>query len=172
MLPSLIRTGGQLIGISTPYRKLGLLFQKHKDYFGVDDPTVLVVQGDSRVFNPTLSERDIVQAMASDPEAGISEWEGRFRADIAAFLSDADIEACVDYDRPRELPPRSGITYQAFTDPSGGRHDTFALCIGHKDGEVHYHRRGVRSAAAVRPQGDDRGIRAPAERISHHVGDG
>ena len=136
MLPSLIRTGGQLIAISTPYRKFGLLYQKHKDYFGVDDPTVLVVQGDSRVFNPTLSERDIVQAMASDPEAGISEWEGRFRADIAAFLSDADIEACVDYDRPRELAPRTGINYQAFADPSGGRHDAFALCIGHKDGEA------------------------------------
>jgi hypothetical protein len=134
VLPSLIRTGGQLIGISTPYRKLGLLYQKHKDYFGVADADTLVVQGDSRAFNATLSESDIAKAMADDPEAGISEWQGEFRTDIAAFLSDADIDACIDRDRPLELPPRPGIKYQAFTDPSGGRHDTFAIAIGHKDG--------------------------------------
>ena len=56
-------------------------------------------------------------------------------ADIAAFLSDADVDACIDFDRPLELPPRSGITYQAFVDPSGGRHDAFTIAIGHKDGE-------------------------------------
>ena len=136
VLPSLIRTGGQLIGISTPYRKLGLLYQKHKDFYGVEDPDVLVVQGDSRAFNATLSEADIAKAMASDPEAGISEWEAAFRADIAAFLSDVDIEACVDRDRPLELPPRSGLPYRAFADPSGGRHDAFTLAIAHKDADI------------------------------------
>jgi hypothetical protein len=39
----LATTGGMLIGISTPYRRIGLLHQKHRDYFGVDDPDVLVV---------------------------------------------------------------------------------------------------------------------------------
>jgi hypothetical protein len=27
-----------LIGISSPYRKLGMLYQRHKDYFATDDP--------------------------------------------------------------------------------------------------------------------------------------
>jgi hypothetical protein len=135
VLPSLIRSNGQLIAISTPYRKLGLLYQKHRDFFGVADDDVLVVQGDSRAFNPTLSGKAIVQAMADDPEAGISEWQGLFRADISAFLSDADIDAVVDYDRPLELPPRSDVTYQSFLDPSGGRHDAFAICIAHKENE-------------------------------------
>jgi hypothetical protein len=36
-----------LTGISTPYRRLGLLHQKHRDHFGVDDDNVLVVQGTS-----------------------------------------------------------------------------------------------------------------------------
>lgn len=130
-MPSLIRTNGQLIAISTPYRKLGLLYQKYRDHFGVDDDDVLVVQGDSRSFNPTLSERDIAQAMANDPEAGASEWQGLFPVGIAAFLSDADIDACVDYDRPSELPPRSDITYHAFVDPSGGRHDAFTLAVAY-----------------------------------------
>ena len=135
VLPSLIRTGGQLIGISSPYRKLGLLYQKHKDYFGVDDPDVLVVQGDSRTFNPTLNERDIAKAIADDPEAGLSEWQGQFRDDIAAFLSEHDIAACVDHDRPLELPPRRDLSYYGFVDPSGGRHDSFTIAIGHRDGD-------------------------------------
>lgn len=135
VLPSLIRTGGQLIGISTPYRKLGLLYQKYKKHFAVDDDDVLVVQGDSRIFNPTLSEADIVKAMADDPEAAISEWHAEFRTDIAAFLSDEDIDACVDFDRPAELSPRDTIGYHAFADPSGGRHDAFTLCIAHKEDE-------------------------------------
>jgi hypothetical protein len=54
LLPALATTGGMLIGISTPYRRIGLLHQKHRDYFGVDDPDVLVVAGASQQFNPTL----------------------------------------------------------------------------------------------------------------------
>jgi hypothetical protein len=33
----------------------------------------------------------------------------------------------------QELPPQRGINYQAFTDPSGGSADSFALAIGHYD---------------------------------------
>ena len=32
-----------------------------------------------------------------------------------------------------ELPPQPGIRYQAFVDASGGRHDSYTICIGHKD---------------------------------------
>jgi hypothetical protein len=35
----------------------------------------------------------------------------------------------------RELPPANGVTYRAFTDPSGGRADAWTLAIGHRDGE-------------------------------------
>ena len=95
ILPSLIRTGGQLIGISTPYRKFGLLFQKHKDHFGIASDDVLVVQGSSTQFNPMLSEGDIARAMRDDPEAGVSEWQGEFKADIGAFLMTATSTAAL-----------------------------------------------------------------------------
>jgi hypothetical protein len=131
VLPALIRSGGMLIGISTPYRKVGLLHQKHHDHFGVDDPDVLCVQGDSRSFNPTLSAAAIKKASDADPEAGLSEWQGIFRSDLSQFLSDADIDNCIDYSRPMELPPRNGIAARAFIDPSGGRGDAMTLCIGH-----------------------------------------
>jgi hypothetical protein len=55
VLPALATTQGMLIGISSPYRRIGLLHQKHRDYFGVDDPDTLVVQGPTIAFNPTIS---------------------------------------------------------------------------------------------------------------------
>ena len=82
-----------------------------------------------------LSKTLINKALADDPEGNLSEWAAEFRVDIGAFLSDADIDACVDSDRPLELPPRRDVIYHAFVDPSGGRHDAFCLSIGHRDGD-------------------------------------
>ena len=82
----------------------------------------------------SLDPAIIARARATDPEAAESEWGGGFRADIAAFLDDQTIERCVDYSRPLEIPPRPGVSYCAFADPSGGRHDCFTLAIGHREG--------------------------------------
>jgi hypothetical protein len=133
VMPSLIASGGLLVGISTPYRRLGLLYAKHRDHFGRDGDDVLVVQGTAEVFNPTLSAKLIEQHRAADPEAATSEWNAEFRSDIAQFLSEDIIELAVDRDRPPELPPQQGTDYHAFVDASGGRHDSYTICIGHKD---------------------------------------
>jgi hypothetical protein len=82
-----------------------------------------------------LTRDDIERAIADDREGATSEWEATFRSDLAAFLDEATIEAAIDRDRPLELPP-SAYQYSAFTDPSGGRHDAFTLCIGHQEGET------------------------------------
>lgn len=79
---------------------MGLLFEQHRKYFGVDDPDTLVVQGSSLRFNPLLNEAAIAQALADDPQGSISEWEAEFRANFASFLSDDDVDAAVDFDRP------------------------------------------------------------------------
>ena len=134
VLPSLVASGGMWIGISTGYRRAGLLFQKHRDHFGHDGDDVLVVSGATEQFNPTIDPALIAKAREQDPEAAEAEWDGGFRRDIAAFLSDRDIDAAVDHDRPLELRPRSGLRYNAFTDPSGGRHDSYCLAIGHFEG--------------------------------------
>ena len=133
VMPSLVASGGVLVGISTPYRRIGLLHQKHRDHFGVDGDDILVVQGDSLSFNPTLDAGLIDAQRAADPEAALAEWDAQFRADIAAFLSEDLIELATDRSRPPELPPRSGLKYFAFVDASGGRHDHFTVCVGHKD---------------------------------------
>src|SRR5262249_54238022 len=60
--PSLIRSGGMLICISSPYRKSGIMYARHKQYFGQDDPEVLIVGGRSLDLNPTLNEEAIERA--------------------------------------------------------------------------------------------------------------
>jgi hypothetical protein len=132
ILPSLMTTKGLLIGISTPYRKIGLLFQKHRNHFGVPGDDVLVVQGPSAAFNPNLSQTSIDAAIAADPEGASAEWSASFRADISGYLDDATIEAAIDYGRPLELPRREGCIYKAFVDASGGRHDHYCIAVAHR----------------------------------------
>jgi hypothetical protein len=132
--PALAHSRGMLVAISSPYRRLGLLWERHREHFGQNTPEVLVVQGASIAFNPTLSQKMIDRAMRDDPEAAEAEWHGQFRSDIAAFLDDELITAAVRAG-PRELPPRPGISYVAFIDASGGRSDCYTLCVGHREGD-------------------------------------
>jgi hypothetical protein len=87
-MPALAASKGLWVGISTGYRRLGLLYQKWRDHYGQDGDDVLVVQGASSTFNPSLDLGMIERAKAADPEAAESEWCGGFRADISAFLDD------------------------------------------------------------------------------------
>lgn len=109
VMPSLVASGGMLVGISTPYRRQGLLHAKHRDHFGVEGDDVLVVQGDSATFNPTLSTALIEGHRASDPEAAVAEWDAQFRTDLVQFLSEDLVELAIDRSRPPELPPQQGV---------------------------------------------------------------
>jgi hypothetical protein len=134
--PSLATTGGLLIGIGSPYRKAGILFAKHRDHYGVDGDDVLLVQGESRAFNPTLDLAVIEAAERDDPEAAASEWRAMFRSDLASLLDDQVIDASIECRRPLELPPRHTLTYHCFVDASAGRHDAFTVCIGHAENDL------------------------------------
>ncbi|MEX2366008.1 MAG: hypothetical protein WD601_05345, partial [Pseudohongiellaceae bacterium] len=68
-LPGLATTGGMVIGVSSPYSRKGLLYDKWKRHFAQDDPDVLFVQGASRDFNPTIPESFVLDALRDDPEA-------------------------------------------------------------------------------------------------------
>jgi hypothetical protein len=125
-----------LIGIGSPYRRVGLLHQKHRDHFGQDDPEVLVIQAPTEALNPTINAKIIERARKSDPEAALAEWDAQFRSDISALLDDASIDAAVDHSRPIELPPRPAHQYVAFVDASAGRRDHFTIGIGHREGET------------------------------------
>jgi hypothetical protein len=134
VLPALATTRGMLIAISSPYRKVGLLFEKHRDHYGQDGDDVLVAQGATSDLNPTLSAAEIERQQRLDPGGHASEWLAEFRSDLSAFLDEASIEQCIDYSRPLELPPRSGVFYRAFVDAAGGTGgDSYTISVAHKE---------------------------------------
>jgi hypothetical protein len=91
-----------------------------------------VAQGASRTFNPTLPQSVVDRAMERDPAHARAEFGAEFRTDIESFVSVEAVQACVArgiYERP----PRQGLSYAAFTDPSGGSADSFTLAVGHHE---------------------------------------
>jgi hypothetical protein len=137
-LPALITTKGMLVGISTGYKRAGLLFEKHRDHFGQDSADVLIVQGGTTTFNRTLTEADIAAQRAADPGAAAAEWDGLFRQDVATFFDDALIDGATDRDRPLEVSARAGIEYRMFVDASGGATDgdAYAVAIAHMEADT------------------------------------
>jgi hypothetical protein len=107
-----------------------------QDHHGKDTSDVLIWQAETRVMNPTISEELIARDMNLDPEAARSEWLAEFRSDLETFIDAAALENVVIQNR-FELPPRLAsnlnLRYQAFVDPSGGRKDSAALAISHKE---------------------------------------
>lgn len=136
-LPSLATTGpGKLLAISSPFSRAGWSFDQYERAFGkdhVDD--ILVVNGPSRLFNPTLPQKVVDAALKRDRQGASSEYLGHFRDHSAAFIGRELVESCVVESR-QELIPRTGIKYAAAVDMSGGRHDASAICIGHKEDGV------------------------------------
>jgi hypothetical protein len=132
--PMLATTGGPLIIISSPYAKRGELWELHRRHFGPEgDPLILVAQGASRDFNPTLPQRVVDRAMERDRASAEAEFGGNFRIDIEGYASFEIVQACVgDH---VEMAPLEQYRYSAFSDPSGGSADSFTLAISHKDGE-------------------------------------
>jgi hypothetical protein len=129
IVPGLATTGGLLIGISSPYARKGLLYNKHKRHFG-QDSDVLVIQGGTQQFNPTIDARVIEEALEDDPAGAKSEWLGHFRDDVSDFLT-RDVVDAAARPSPLELPPVNRCRYFGFVDPAGGGKDEFTVGIGH-----------------------------------------
>jgi hypothetical protein len=124
--------GSMLIGISTPHKKSGLLYDRWREHWGKDDGDVLVIRAPSMALNPTLNKRLIDAELARDPAKGRAEWLAEWRDDLATFVDRTLIEAAVDTGvivRPR-VP---NVQYRAFADPSGGAGDSFTLAVAHRD---------------------------------------
>jgi hypothetical protein len=120
-----------IIGISSPYRKAGLLYKKFKKHFGKDDD-VLVIQAATRQLNPTIPQELIDRELEEDPAGASAEWMAEFRDDIGGWLAMEIIDAAVDRGvtvrRPSEF-----LTYTAAADPSGGSKDSFTAAVSHND---------------------------------------
>jgi hypothetical protein len=132
--PGLSTTGGPLIIASSPYAKRGVIWEAHRKHFGRNgDPRILVAQGTSRDFNPSLPQSVVDRALERDRAAASAEYLAQFRSDIESFVSFEVVTACVgDY---VEMAALSKHRYSAFTDPSGGSSDSFTMAISHREGE-------------------------------------
>jgi hypothetical protein len=125
-----------LIVISSPYARRGAVFETWQRHFGEKgDPRVLVAQGSSRDFNPSLPQSVVDRAMERDPIAASAEYGGQFRSDLEAFVSREAVEACISIG-VFERAPLSSIRYSGFVDPSGGSADSMTMAIAHVDGEI------------------------------------
>jgi hypothetical protein len=131
--PGLATTGGPLIMASSPYARKGVLWDVHRRHYGPQgDPLILVAQGASRDFNPSLPQRVVDRALERDHAAASAEYLAQFRSDIESFVAFEIVQACVgDH---VEMAALSTQNYVAFTDPSGGSADSFTLAIAHADG--------------------------------------
>ena len=139
ILPSLLTPKGEaprmLIGISSAYRRVGLLHQKFRDHYGVDTPDILVIKGATAQFNQAADEAAIAAMRVADPTAHRSEWDSEFRDDLSGAFDEPAIDRAVNRGRALELPPLPGVIYYGFVDASGGAASGsgYSLCIGHKD---------------------------------------
>lgn len=125
--------GALLLALSTPYRRSGPLYESYRRHYGQDSP-VLVIQADTRTMNPSVPQSVIDRAFEQDPVNASAEYLAQFRSDVGSFLDSDLIERAVEPGRP-ERAPVEAVHYWAFTDPSGGSHDSFTLAIGHREGE-------------------------------------
>jgi hypothetical protein len=126
--------GSMLIGISSPYRKAGLLYQKYRDHFGKDSDTTLVVKAPTLTLNPTIDPDIVAQALQDDAAAARAEWLGEFRDDIGGYVDATIVEAAIDYGVTVRLP-REAVVYRSFCDPSGGARDSFTAAIAHRESD-------------------------------------
>jgi hypothetical protein len=134
--PSLATTGGLLFGIGSPHARRGETWKTFNRHFGAGgNPEILVANGPTRTFNPTIRQSVIDRAYAEDSAVAASEWGGQFRSDLESYVVPETVDACTA--RGVVIRPHEPWTkYIAHADPSGGGPDSFTLAIGHKEGDA------------------------------------
>ncbi len=132
--------GSMIIGISSPHRQKGLLFQKFEDHFGRDSDDTLVIKASTRLMNPLIDVIEpglIDKAMEEDPDRAAAEYGGEFRKDLADYVSRDVVYASV-VKGTAQIPYDDMLRgrYVGFVDPSGGSRDSFTMAIAHLDEET------------------------------------
>jgi Phage Terminase len=135
--PAMItQPGSLLVGLSSPYAKKGLLYEKHRDHWGRDGSSVLVWQADTATMNPQVDKEEIAAAYRDDPQSAKAEFGAEFRDDLQTYIVPEAIEACVDHG-VYERSHMPDATYFGFIDPAGGSgQDAMTLAVCHIEGDT------------------------------------
>jgi hypothetical protein len=123
---------GMMLCASSPYARRGSLFDAFQRYHGRDDAPVLVWRAATRTMNPSVPQRVIDEALERDLPSASAEYLAQFRSDVETFVSRDVVEAAIA-PGVAERPPVPGVSYYAFTDPSGGASDSMTLAISHQE---------------------------------------
>jgi hypothetical protein len=120
----------RLLKITTPSMKAGIVWDDFTNYFGKEDPDVLVWQASTALMNPTISEVRLAREARVDLLRYAREYDAIFADATEGAIPGPWIDAAIVEDRAM-LPPVDGKRYLAAVDPSGGAADEFALCVIH-----------------------------------------
>jgi hypothetical protein len=121
--------GSRLVVISSPGPPMGALYEMSEKP-GAD---TLVWRASGPEMNPSLPADYLDRLKAEDPIGYRQEVLAEFVSGISTLLDATKIEGCVRSEK--ELAPKSGTEYRAFTDMSGGRHDAATFAVGHVDAD-------------------------------------
>lgn len=159
----------KIIGISSPYAKSGLLWERYNEHYGVDGDRVLVWKAPTLYMNPSAQIAvSVNEAYKKDPTAAAAEYGAEFRDDIMDFLPTSALDECIEKG-VTERPKEKGRIYFAFFDPSGGSQDAMTVAVAHHD-----HATGknvldwIQGWAATKTFDPDAAIKETAEKLEKY----
>ncbi|MDO8795074.1 MAG: hypothetical protein Q7J25_10695 [Vicinamibacterales bacterium] len=123
-----------LVALTSVYAQRGEVWRMSEKHFGRNGSAdVLVVNGPTRAFNPTIDQRVIDAAYEDDPIAAAAEFGAEFRRDVEVFLPAEALDAVRmpgRFEQPYQAAHRD--SYRAFLDPAGGTgQDSMTIAIAH-----------------------------------------
>lgn len=122
-----------LVAISSPYARVGELWETYDRHFGdKGSPDIFVWQASTRDMNPSVPQSFVDRQYEKDPAKASAEFGGEFRTDVERFVPIEVVKACIPVEGRQQNPPAEGLQYRAFVDPSGGRTDPMTMAIGHR----------------------------------------
>jgi hypothetical protein len=135
VLPALAMTGGRLIALSSPHAAAGLLYQLHRQHYGVDASDLLFWQAASTAMNPKLSDKFVQHLRDVDAESAEAEVDAQFLRNVSTLFDPGSLDACVDHGVvQRRYQP--GTTCRSFCDAASGTgQDAFTAAIAHGENE-------------------------------------
>jgi hypothetical protein len=126
---------GMLVLASSPYAQRGVLWNYYSRYFGKEDAPVFVWHAGTTMMHPSVDVAQIEAERELDPGYVQGEYDAIFRTNVGALLDETLIRSAVD-PGVTARPPRRNISYRMRVDGSGGKHDSFAACVYHLEGDT------------------------------------
>jgi hypothetical protein len=125
--------GALLLGLSSPYARRGVLWEKYQEHYGKPGP-VLFWQAPTLAMHDTPQVRAVVaDAYDEDAISARAEYGAEFRSDVEVFINHEVVNAATAQGIT-ERAPKEHVVYHGFVDPAGGTGDSFTFAVSHWDG--------------------------------------